>query len=82
MGITAGVYSGSLLALIYVWKIVETAYFAPVAEGVSPEPGEAPLSFLLPLWLLLLANFYFGIDTSLTIGVAETTAQQLLGVSP
>ena len=29
---------------------------------------EAPLSQLVPIWLLVLANFYFGIDTRLTVG--------------
>ncbi len=69
---------GSLLAVVYVWRIVETAYFRPAAEG-SAVRSEAPLSFLLPLWLLLLANVYFGIDTSLTVSLSESTSAYLFG---
>jgi multicomponent Na+:H+ antiporter subunit D len=35
---------------------------------------------LLPTWALIIANLYFGIDTSLTVGVASQAARQLLGV--
>jgi multicomponent Na+:H+ antiporter subunit D len=71
--------AGSLLAVIYVWRIVETAYFRPAAEGGDQGRAEAPLSFLLPLWLLLLANVYFGIDTSLTVSLSEAASNYLIG---
>ena len=47
---------GSLLALMYVWKVVEVAYF----REVDPELGisEAPLSLLAPTWVLVLGNLY------------------------
>lgn len=79
--IAALVLLGSLLAVIYVWRIVETAYFKPAPEGQSA-PAEAPASMLIPMWLLVLANIYFGIDTSLTSGAAINAAQHLLGVMP
>ncbi len=44
--------------------------------------SEAPLSMLLPTWLLILANYYFGLDSSLTLGVAGRAAQALLGGGP
>ena len=34
---------------------------------------------LLPLWLLVAASVYFGLDTSLTLGTAERAAALLLG---
>lgn len=71
---------GSLLAVIYVWRIVEAAYFRPCPEHVKT--GEAPLSMLLPAWGLVLLNFYFGIDSRLSLGVSTHAASQLLGVSP
>jgi multicomponent Na+:H+ antiporter subunit D len=40
---------------------------------------EAPPGMLLPLWALVLANLYFGIDTSLSAGVAMQAADWLLG---
>ena len=35
---------------------------------------------LIPMWTLVLANIYFGINTDLTVSVAET-AVRLLGVT-
>ncbi|MCB1717163.1 MAG: monovalent cation/H+ antiporter subunit D family protein [Candidatus Competibacteraceae bacterium] len=72
---------GSLLAVIYIWRVVETAYFKPAPEGQTAR-CEAPLSMLVPMWILVLANFYFGIDASLSTGAARFAAQQLLGVAP
>ena len=71
----------SLLSLVYVWRVIEAAYFQAPLPAHNDKTGEAPLSMLLPTWALILANFYFGIDTSLTVGVASSAAQQLLGVS-
>ena len=39
----------SLLAIIYVWRIIEVAYLRDPPEGV--EMKEAPLSLLIPAWL-------------------------------
>ena len=71
----------SLLAIAYVWRIVEVAYFTeprPEAEAVR----EAPLSMLVPTWLLILTNIYFGIDTDATLGTALTAARTLMGTLP
>ena len=72
---------GSLLAVVYVWRIVETAYFKPALAG-SETTKEAPLSFLIPVWTLVLANIYFGIDTRLSVQVAQAASQSLFGVMP
>ena len=72
------VVASSLLAVIYIWRVVEVAYFRnrePDAASVS----EAPLTLLLPTWLLIAANVYFGLDATLTVGIAEQAAQSLLG---
>lgn len=71
---------GSMLAVVYVWRIIEVAYFK------EPHPNtlqvkEAPLVFLVPIWTLVIANVYFGIDTRLSVGVAEAAAQSLFGGS-
>ncbi|MFW2438115.1 MAG: monovalent cation/H+ antiporter subunit D family protein [Arenicellales bacterium] len=72
---------GSLLAIVYVWRIVETAYFKPALAGTETIK-EAPLSFLIPIWILVLANIYFGVDTRLSVQVAQAASQSLFGVSP
>jgi multicomponent Na+:H+ antiporter subunit D len=70
---------GSLLAVIYIWKLVEAAYFQEPEEGAAAIK-EAPLSLLIPTWILIGASIYFGIDTSLTVGAAEAAATTLLGL--
>ena len=68
---------GSLLALMYGWKVVEVAYF----READPELGisEAPLSLLVPTWVLVLGNLYFGINASDSVGIATRAAEVLLG---
>lgn len=67
---------GSMLAVIYVWKVVEIAYFK---EPVSAPVKEAPLGFLIPIWTLIIANIYFGIDTRFSVEVAQSAAESLFG---
>lgn len=70
----------SLLSVAYIWRVVEVAYFQP---NKSREPSrEAPLAMLIPTWILVMANFYFGLDTRLTVGVAEAAASALIGGAP
>ncbi|MDH3636662.1 MAG: monovalent cation/H+ antiporter subunit D family protein, partial [Gammaproteobacteria bacterium] len=79
--VAALILLGSLLAIVYVWRVVETAYFhEPPAGRESVE--EAPPEFLIPVWLLVSANIYFGLDTRLSVQVAQAAAQSLFGVSP
>jgi len=78
--VAAVVLVGSLLAVVYVWKVVEVAYFRRVSPGT--EIREAPLALLVPTWALVLANFWFGIDANLTVDVATRAATALLGGLP
>lgn len=77
--IAAVVLTGSLMAVIYIWKVVEVAYFQDAPE--DSEIREAPLGLLVPTWALVAANFYFGVDASLTTGVATRAAEILLGMT-
>lgn len=77
--IVAVIIVGSLLAVIYIWRVVEVAYFQ---QGDSTERCEAPLSLLVPTWVLVGANFWFGVDTRVTVGLAERAAQLLAGGAP
>lgn len=67
---------GSMLAFVYVGRVVEAGWFG---EPEQAGKKEAPWSLLLPLWILIFANVYFGIDTRLTVGVAESAAAYLMG---
>ena len=69
---------GSLLAVVYVGKLIEALYFKPITE-TNKEVKEAPMLLLVPTWVLVIANIYFGLDTTLTVGVASEAATALLG---
>jgi multicomponent Na+:H+ antiporter subunit D len=71
----------SLLAIVYVWRVVEVAYFRPRSDS-APEISEAPASMLVPMWLLAAANIYFGIDAERTVSTARAAAQFLLSTAP
>ena len=72
----------SVLALAYVWRVVEAAYFRP-HEGDDGGPGEAPWRLLAPTWALVGANLYFGINAVRTAQVAERAAEVLMtGAGP
>lgn len=75
--LVAAILLSSLLAVAYVWRFVEVAYFRAPPAG-QEERCEAPLTMLIPAWLLLAATFWFGLDTSLTVGTATEIAQQLV----
>ena len=69
---------GSLLAVIYIGRILEAAYFKkPSAITIGKTIKEAPLMMLIPMWILVLANIYFGIDTSLSVSAADAASQWL-----
>lgn len=70
----------SLLAVVYVWRVVEVMYFQPPPEGMDTKE-EAPLSMLVPTWLMIGATVFFGIQTDWTVGVARQAAEMLLGVT-
>ncbi len=74
----AVVLLGSLLAAIYVWRVIEVAYLQPRPAEYS-QVTEAPLSMLIPTYLLIGATIFFGLDTRLTVGLAKRAAQLLLG---
>ena len=70
---------GSLFAVVYVWKLVEAAYLTEPQGEVAVQ--EAPLSMLVPLWILVIANVYFGVQTDVSVGLASQAAAVLTGVA-
>jgi multicomponent Na+:H+ antiporter subunit D len=68
----------SLLAIAYVWRFVEAAYFHE-PDAPPDARAEAPWPMLVPSLLLVAAVLYFGLDTSFTIGSASAAASQLMG---
>ena len=75
--IAALIVLSSLLAVAYVWRFFESAYFHEPAAELS-RLNEPPRSMLALAWLMVAACIYFGLDTSLTVGGANQAARALL----
>lgn len=69
----------SLLALVYVWRVVEVAYFQGL-PAANENIKEAPVAMLIPVCVLIGGSLFFGIWTSLSAGVARQAAEALLEV--
>ncbi len=78
--LVVAILTSSLMSVVYVWRVIEVAYFQPSESRDRTQ--EVPLGLLLPTWALVAANVYFGIDTRLTVGLAEQAARSLTGVQP
>ncbi|MEP1206697.1 MAG: monovalent cation/H+ antiporter subunit D family protein [Rhizobiaceae bacterium] len=65
----------SLIAVVYVWKLVELLYLAPAAD--DSQVTEAPLSLLVPMWVLVLVTIWLGFDADFTVQVSEMAANSL-----
>ena len=70
--------ASSLIALVYVGRVVEVAYFRPTSEAAA-KAHDPPLNMLLPILILAAATIYFGIFTELSAGIAGKAAQALIG---
>ena len=71
------IVASSMLAVVYVWRLVEALYFKEPVAG-RENVREAPLSMLLPTLLLAAANIYFGLDTRLTVELTGNAAVLLM----
>ena len=80
VALVATIVVGSLLAVVYVWRVVEAAYFRAPAEGVAGR--EAPLELLVVTWAAALTNLYFGIFTELPVSLSSMAAEGLRELMP
>lgn len=69
----------SLLAVIYVWKVIEVAYFREPRANAIPVT-EAPLVMLIPTWIVVLTGFWVAVDSTVPVTMARLGAETLLGV--
>ncbi|MDJ0832470.1 MAG: monovalent cation/H+ antiporter subunit D family protein [Gammaproteobacteria bacterium] len=78
--LVAVILIGSVMAVIYVWRVVETAYFAKGTGVVAGDTiREAPLAILLPTWIAVLLNIWFGLAPSLPVELSGNAAELLMG---
>ncbi len=76
--VAVAILISSMLALVYIGRVVEAAYFQPPPPN-APPVEEAPWSMLAPTLILAGASIYFGLDTDLTVGIARGAAKALMG---
>ena len=76
---------GSVLAIGYVWKIVESLYFRSsrkmhihAVESGDNSVGKTPVGMAIALWLGAGLCIFFGLNTDLSFDAATTAALSLL----
>jgi len=69
--------ASSLLALVYIGRVVEVAWFREPPAGAKPQ--RPPTSMAAATWFLVLLSVYFGMDATLPAGLADGAASALLG---
>lgn len=74
--LVAPILLSSMLAVFYIWKIVEAAYFGEAADVI--ERREAPWWMLAVLWTAALANVWFGLQPMFPLELARAAAESLL----
>ena len=74
---TALVLLGSLLAVVYTWRVIEVAYFRE-PRGAAETATEVPLRMLIPTYCLIGASLLFGVWTSCPTSLARFAAQAIL----
>lgn len=67
----------SLMAVYYIWRVVEKLYFGEPRGSVTP--GEAPLSLLVATWSVAVANIGFGLFPDIPMELASRAASMLMG---
>ncbi len=67
----------SLMAVVYIWRVVEAAYFGD-AEAGGAAHREAPPALLAVTWIAALANLYFGLSPSLPLALSTSAAETLM----
>ncbi len=70
------ILAGSLLSLAYLWRFVEAACFQ--GSGPAPVRQEAPLALLLPTWILVGTNFFFGLHAEPIVNIAKHATTELM----
>lgn len=78
------ILAGSILAILYVWKMIESLYFSRPdkihvhhVDPGSKAIGHSPTSMSIALWIAAFACIYFGIDSDFSRSAAETATNAL-----
>ena len=75
--LVVAILAGSLLAAVYVWRLIEIAYMRPSPAGAGDERCEAPAALLVPVWILIALNVYIGFNSDGLVTVAMEAARDV-----
>jgi multicomponent Na+:H+ antiporter subunit D len=75
--VLAALLGSSLLALVYVGRVVEAAWFREPAGAVVTR--SSPPTMVAAVWFLTLLTVYLGVDASFPGDLADSAAAALLG---
>lgn len=67
----------SLMAVVYIWRIVEVMWFGEPAADATEATTVSPL-LVGVAWIVALANIYFGVSPELPLTLASDAAAELL----
>jgi multicomponent Na+:H+ antiporter subunit D len=73
--VVAAVLFSSLLAVVYVGRVVEAGWFREPPAGAPPA---VPASMVAATWMLVALNLYLGLDSAALGHYAEAAARALL----
>lgn len=76
--LAAAIVISSLIGIIYFWRLIETMYLREPEPDITAT-GEAPLGLVLPVWVLVAANYFYGINAEYPVSMARAAAKALLG---
>ncbi|MEM7617092.1 MAG: monovalent cation/H+ antiporter subunit D family protein [Pseudomonadota bacterium] len=68
----------SIAAIIYIWRIIEVAYFDDHPNAINFNKKEAPWYVLISLGILAILNIYFGVMPGYPIAIAEQVSAILI----
>jgi multicomponent Na+:H+ antiporter subunit D len=74
------IVAASLVTMLYIGRVVEVAYFREPTKNMD-QLREAPSSMLIPAFVLVGAAVYFGLDTSLSVGLVQHVASSLINAT-
>ena len=77
IGLITVILISSLMAVVYVWRIVESLYFQePVEDGATV--SEAPMQLLVVTGVVALLNIYFGLFPQVSLELSNSAAAILM----
>lgn len=78
-GLIVVIVISSIMAIVYIWKFIEVAYFkAPEKETIVLDDNQkTPYLLFFILFVFVVANIYFGLNSSINVDMAGAIAKEL-----